>query len=96
MANIKSAKKRIRQSEKRSRRNAAVKSSVRTEAKKVLKSLGEKAADGGSAAAGAFAVFVKKIDKAASKGVVHWKTAARKKSRLAKKINAAARKPAGA
>lgn len=86
----------MRQGEKRNRKNASLKASVRTEAKRVLKSLEEKAAEGQKSATDAFAVFVKKIDKAASKGVVHWKTAARKKSRLARKVNAAGRKPAGA
>ncbi|MBP7603092.1 MAG: 30S ribosomal protein S20 [Spirochaetes bacterium] len=90
MANIKSAQKRIKTNEKSRRKNAQVKSSVRTEAKKVQKSLESKEAKDPALLASVFAGFVKKIDKAAAKGVFHWKTAARKKSRLARKVNAAA------
>ncbi len=90
MANIKSAKKRIKTNEKRREKNVKVKSAVRTEAKKVLKSLEAKTADGTAtvSAADAFKGFSKTIDRAAGKGIIHWKTAARKKSRLAKKVNA--------
>lgn len=90
MANIKSAQKRIKQNEKRRIKNAKVKSSIRTAAKKV-----QKAAEAGPPAENEakelLKSFTKKIDTAAGKNVIHWKTAARKKSRLAKKINALSR-----
>ena len=89
MANIKSAQKRIKTNEKRRQKNAQVKSSVRTETKKVHKTLESKEAKDPPVLSSVFAGFVKKIDKAAAKGVFHWKTAARKKSRLARKVNAA-------
>jgi small subunit ribosomal protein S20 len=94
LANIKSAQKRIKTNEKRHAKNIQVKSAVRTEAKKVLKSVEAKASGQNASAspADAFKGFAKKIDKAAGKGIIHWKTAARKKSRLAKKVNAAAAK----
>ncbi|MEW6527909.1 MAG: 30S ribosomal protein S20 [Spirochaetota bacterium] len=86
MANIKSAEKRNRQSEKRRQRNSQVKSSIRTAEKKVRKQLETQSKENVPVL---FKEFVKKIDTAARKGIVHWKTAARKKSRLAKKVNAA-------
>jgi len=90
VANIKSAKKRMKTNEKRRRTNTQAKSAVRTEAKKVQKSLDSKEAKDPAVLSSVFAGFVKKIDKAAAKGVFHWKTAARRKSRLARKVNAAA------
>lgn len=88
MANIKSAEKRNRQNEKRREKNSQTKSSVRTENKKVLKALESKEAKSADELNSLYNGFVKKIDKAAARQVYHWKTAARKKSRLAKKINA--------
>ncbi len=88
MANIRSQIKRNKQNEKRRERNVGVKSSIRTTAKKV-----EKAVAAGKESPEAlnkmFIKFVKTIDKAAGAGVVHRKTAARKKSRVAKRVNAA-------
>jgi small subunit ribosomal protein S20 len=87
MANIKSAVKRIRQSEKRRLRNAAVRSSVRTSVK------GARAAIEGGQADQARATLVRTIqtlDKAVTKGVIHRNTAARKKSRLTRQLNALA------
>ena len=92
MANIKSAQKRIKQNEKRRMRNKQGKSEIKTAARKVLKSLESPQAGESAASAGLYKSFVRKIDRAASANVVHWKTAARKKSRLAKKINAAGSK----
>ena len=88
MANIKSAEKRNRQNEKNRQKNIRVKSSVKTASKKVLTatSAKEKNAD---TIKGLFKSFASTIDSACRKGVVHWKTAARKKSRMAKKVNAA-------
>lgn len=81
MANIKSQKKRNRQNEVRRLRNKSVKSDLKTAIKKAQTAEGEEAAE-------AFLAAQKKIDKAVTKGVLHPKTAARKKSRLAKSISA--------
>ncbi len=86
MANIKSQIKRIRQNEKRRVRNANVKSSIRTASKRVIKAV-EVDADP-KAAAESYATLVKIIDTAAGTGIVHRNNAARKKSRLAKRVNA--------
>ncbi len=91
MANIKSAKKRIITSEKRRKKNMAVRSAIRTASKRVIRATEGKAADAGTPA-DIYRAFVKTIDTAARKKTVHWKTAARKKSRLAKRVNAAAAK----
>ena len=85
MANIKSQKKRNIQNEKRHQRNIAAKSSLKTTTKKV-----QAAATSGDAEAAVTSQreAARALDKAASKGVLHKKTAARKKSRLAKATNA--------
>lgn len=82
-----SAAKGHRQSEKRRLHNKVVRSRVRTGAKKVLQALeaGQK-----DAAAEAYRSFAALIDSAAGKGVYHANTAARKKSRMAKKVHALA------
>lgn len=85
MANIKSQIKRNAQNEKRRLRNKAVRSELKTRAKTALTT----AEAGGENTAEAFRQAVKKIDKAAAKGVIHKNAAARKKSRLAKRIAAA-------
>lgn len=82
MANIKSAKKRALIAIKRTERNKMVKSSLRTAVRKFSEAVGtEIAADKLSAA-------FKALDMAATKGVIHKNTAARKKARLAKRLNA--------
>ncbi len=81
MANIKSQIKRNRQNEKRRQRNKSVRSELKTREKQVLGADAETADD-------AFRLAQKKIDQAASKGVLHKKAAARKKSRLAKRAAA--------
>ena len=85
MPNIKSAEKRLRQSIKRRDRNRMTKAAMRTEIKKAEKGI----ADGDSAAAAAVKAACKSLDTTAQKGVIHKKTASRKKSRLMKKLNAA-------
>lgn len=80
--------KRARQSEKRSERNKAVKSEVKTLAKRVLDAVGEGDKDKISAA---LKTAVKEISSAVSKGVLHRATASRKISRLAQKADAATR-----
>lgn len=85
MATHASAQKRARQSEKRRLRNAALKSVLKTSSKKVLKAVEEKNLDEARKAL-AFAIPV--IQRVAGKKVIHKKTAARKISRLTKKVNA--------
>jgi len=85
LANNSSAKKRIRQNEKAKARNGRIKSSVRTIAKKLRSLFESKEAATGTEAA--LRKFEKTVDGAARKGVLHWKTAARYKSRMAKKAN---------
>ncbi len=81
MPNIKSAKKRVLVSKTRQERNKA----NRTELKTVMKNA---RAEGASAEVTLAAV--KKLDKAAGKGLIHKNKAARLKSQLAKKANASA------
>ena len=85
MANIKSQKKRNIQNEKRHQRNVAVKSSLKTSTKKVHASI---AAGDAEAAVAGQRETARALDKAASKGIMHKRTVARKKSRLAKATNA--------
>jgi len=87
MANIKSAMKRNRQNEKRRVRNAAVRSTVRTSVKSARAAI-----EGGQAdqARAALLNTIQTLDKAVTKGVIHKNTAARKKSRLARQLNALA------
>lgn len=89
MANIKSSKKRNRQNEKRRRKNSAVKSSIRKAAKKVITAVDSKEEKDSQVIKELFRKYVKTIDTASRKGIIHWKTVARKKSRLAKKVNSA-------
>ena len=77
MANIKSAIKRNRQNEVRRLRNR----SVRSEMRSIVKT----AKDSGNAEDTAAAI--KKIDRAAAKGIIHANKASREKSRLQKSLN---------
>lgn len=87
MPNIKSAIKRVKVSEKRRLRNASHKSALRT----AVKSFETAAASNNvETAQAALIAASKKLDKAATKGLIHKNAAARKKSRLAKKLNAVA------
>ena len=86
MANIKSQKKRNRQNEKRRIKNSQVKSSLRTASKKIINAVEDESADP-KVAQELLNNFIKRIDTSSRKKIVHWKTAARKKSRLAKKVN---------
>jgi small subunit ribosomal protein S20 len=84
LANHKSAEKRARQNEKRRMRNKAVKTRLKHETKNVRLA----SAEGSKGAALAKLNAAKSIiDKAAKKGVIHKKTAARKISRLSKLVN---------
>jgi len=87
MANTRSALKRMRQSEKRRVRNAAVRTSVRTAVKTTRTSL---AAASVEEARASLARAIQLLDKAVTKGVVHKNAAARKKSRLTRQLNALA------
>ena len=82
MANIKSQIKRNRQNEKRRLRNRAVRSELSTREKAAM------AAAGTDNEAEALRLTIKRIDKAAAKGVIHKNTAARRKSRLVARIRA--------
>ncbi len=87
MPNIKSAIKRVKTSEKRRLQNASRKSAMRTAIKKVESLSEEKNVEGAKTA---LLDAMKRIDKAAAKGLIHKNAASRQKSRLAKKVNAAA------
>ncbi len=84
MANIKQQKKRILQNEKRRQRNIAVRSRLKTFMKRAETSVLGAAADSAETVKAA----IVELDVAARKGVLHKNTAARKKSRLMKKLNA--------
>ncbi len=82
MANIKSQIKRIGTNRKAAERNKAVKSELKT----VIRAAREAVAAGDKAkAAEAVALASKKLDKAASKGVIHKNQAANRKSAIATK-----------
>ncbi len=83
MANIKSQIKRDKTNEKRRLRNQAVKSEAKTYAKYVREQV--KAGDADKANA-ALRAANRKLDKAASKGVIHKNQAANRKSGLAKLV----------
>ena len=80
MANIKSQKKRNLTNAKRAARNKAVKSELKTRVKQATASIGEDTNDADVRMA------VKRLDMAAAKGVIHPNQAARRKSRLMKKV----------
>jgi small subunit ribosomal protein S20 len=81
MANIKSQIKRNKQNEKRGERNKAVRTALKTSTKKI-----RTAVDAGDAeeAQARQREAARALDKAVAKGIVHERTAARRKSRLAK------------
>ncbi|MGB6202823.1 30S ribosomal protein S20 [Mycolicibacter algericus] len=84
MANIKSQVKRNRTNERARLRNQSVKSAVRT----AIRAFREAAEAGDKEKAGELLVSTgRKLDKAASKGVIHKNQAANKKSALARVLN---------
>lgn len=87
MANIKSAKKRAKQSEVRRSRNASARSMVRTTIKKVLKAI---ETGGQDSAKAAFSAAEPVLDRYAARGLIHQNKAARHKSRLTARIKAMA------
>jgi small subunit ribosomal protein S20 len=85
VANIKSQIKRNKQNEKRRMRNKAVKSSLKTAVRK----FNETATAGDpEAAAAELRAASRKLDQAASKGVIHKNQAANRKSAIAKRLAA--------
>ncbi len=89
MANTKSAKKRISSNARRHERNVTYKSRVKTMIKKAEQSI-----FGNKPDADAVREAISVLDKAAGKGILHKNNAARRKSRLMKKLNAAQASPA--
>ena len=85
MANTHSAIKRIRSSARKRRRNVLVRSSVRT----ALKNANAAVQDEPAQSAQVVRRAVSELDRAAEKGIIHKNNAARRKSRLMKKFNAA-------
>ena len=85
MPNIKSAIKRVSVIEKKTARNNMIKTGYRTAVKKFEKAVEEANVE---EATKLFAEATKKIDQACTKGVIVKNTASRKKSNLAKKLNA--------
>ena len=84
MPNIKSAKKRVKVSAANAEKNKAYRSALKSAVKKANTAISEK--DPG--AADMVKAAVKKIDHAATKGLIHKNNAARKKSSLVSKLNA--------
>ena len=91
MPNIKSAKKRLRQSLERREQNRSLKRAVRTQCRKVLE-----AATAGNVeeAEKQLCAAAKKLDRAAAKRTIHRNAAARTKSRLSARVKAAKAKAA--
>ncbi|EQA64455.1 30S ribosomal protein S20 [Leptospira alexanderi] len=85
MANIKSSEKDIRRTKRRNAANSQNRSRLRTQAKKVLKAIKEKDP---KAAMALFIEYTSLLDKAAKTNLIHSKNADRKKSRMAKRLNA--------
>lgn len=85
MAHSLSAKKRVRQNLRRRAINRARKGKVRAQIKGLEKAL---ASGDPKAAAEQFRLAAKRLDQVAATGTIHKRAAARKKSRLAKRLNA--------
>ena len=87
MPNIKSAKKRVIVTKTKTLQNKIFRTQLKTDIKKFEAAVasGDKAA-----AEAAYVVAVKKVDKAAARGIIHKNAAAHKKSRFTKKLNAMA------
>lgn len=82
MANIESAKKRIRQNAKRRIRNRDIRSRART----YVKTAREAIESDSKSAAPTVKTATRELDRAAAKGVLHKKNAARRKGRLMKRL----------
>ncbi len=91
MANIKSQIKRNKQNEVRRLRNKAVRTELKTRVKTAVR-----AADSGATESpDALRLAIKRIDKAAAKGIIHKNQAANRKSRLMKRVAAMSAEQAG-
>jgi len=84
LANIKSAKKRVKVIEKKTMQNQMIKAEIKTALKKFD---GFITANDKAGANGFYSEVVKMLDQALAKGVFHKNTIARKKSALARKLN---------
>ena len=84
MPNIKSAKKRVKVNATKAAANKSRKSELKTILKKADAAVAENAANKEDA----IRVAIKRVDQACAKGLMHKNKAARKKSQLAKKLNA--------
>lgn len=82
MANIKGQIKRNRQNEKRRVKNKGVRSEINSRVKSVITN-----AESGTTESEDLKLAIKKVDKAVAKKILHKNTAARKKSRLVKRLN---------
>ncbi len=82
--NIKSAKKRVLVTASKTARNKAVKSRLKTTIKKAEAAIAE-----GGDSQEAIRLAIKRIDQAQAKGILHRNTAARRKSKLVRKLNRA-------
>ena len=87
MANIKSAKKRIKVINTKTERNKVIKTKVKTYIKKVEAAI---TANDKAAASEALTACISEISKATSKGIFHKNTASRKIARLSKAVDAIA------
>lgn len=85
MPNIKSAMKRVKVNKTKAAANKSRRSNLKTVLKKADAACANNAAD----KAEAIKVAIKRVDQAAAKGLMHKNCAARKKSQLMKKLNAA-------
>ncbi|MDD2955058.1 MAG: 30S ribosomal protein S20 [Oscillospiraceae bacterium] len=85
MANIKSAKKRVKVIAAKTAQNKTVKTNLKTVIKQADSAIEAKAADRNETVKAA----IKKIDQACAKGLLKKNTASRKKSRLARSLNKA-------
>ena len=84
MPNIKSAKKRVKTTEKRALRNKM----YRTEMKTIIKKFNLAVESGDKAAAeAAYTAAVKKVDQASARGILHKNTASHRKTKFTKKLN---------
>jgi small subunit ribosomal protein S20 len=83
VANTRSAEKMIRVNERRRVRNRTIKSAVKTYIRNAERSIVASAEE----STANVVVAISKLDKAASKGILHPRNAARRKSRLMKKLN---------
>jgi len=85
LATHKSAEKRDRQNKKHRARNVAAKSALKTKIKSVIENVNNKNKE---KSINALKAAIPALNKAAAKGLIHKRNAARKVSRLAKKVNA--------